>query len=141
MERQKKGRKRMELSEPQQTRHDELALALQAVKLPVRYDSVYATDFVLFGKGDIPTIVRRLCEAHFLQNYCDFPRGFANAKSSEPRRLPRHKWLAHLRNCVLKTANLDTFPEKWPWIEDEETTQRTYDQCLQPTSPTDVSNG
>jgi hypothetical protein len=111
----------MELTELQQTRRDELAMALQAVKLNVRYDSIFVQDYVLFGKGQIPKIVEKLCEAHYLQTYCDFPLGFANAKSAEPNRLPRQKWLNHLRRCVLRTINRDSFPEQWPWLEDEKT--------------------
>jgi hypothetical protein len=108
----------MDLTEAQSQRREELRTALAKVQVALRFDSAYVRDYVLQNQGSVAMVVRRQCESKFLHDYCDFPCGFANAKATQPfTPMPREEWLYHLRLCVLRTIQRDSFPSVWPWLD------------------------
>jgi hypothetical protein len=84
--------------------------------MQVRLSSEYCLNFILTGEGDFDQILRKMEQARFLHEYCDFAKGFEKAsKLRGGKLLPKQHWKNLINECVLYENGHTTFPAVWPW--------------------------
>jgi hypothetical protein len=114
----------LQLDNEQIGRKDLLESLLKEKKLYLRNDSDISWDYVLYGSqaqiSDPYVITQRMCEAHYLHNYCNFYLGRRIAYNTNKDRgqvLPYQKWQELINRSTLLTTDLKKFPDVWPWLK------------------------
>jgi hypothetical protein len=103
-------RAELQLNEVQFQRYHDLEQRLHKNDLNLRLDSMSSLDYIFHGKGRIDVIVRRLKEANYLHEYCDFQRGWADAMKNMPSRISKQARLAFIRKSVLQQTESKYYP-------------------------------
>ena len=91
--------------------------------LEYRTDSVLIEDWIIKGKGgrckSLFELIRHLCEAKYLHEFCNFDLGYHYALGAlrlRQRKFEQNEWFRIIRLSVLLTTRTGVFPETWPWL-------------------------
>jgi hypothetical protein len=112
----------MDLSEKnaRKIREQTLRLVLHQRSMQWREDSLLCRNFVTNNKPsfDLETTVRKMEQARFLHEYCNFEIGRQIAINTAGKNRDQYNhqmWLDLVKRCVLATTRYKSFPIVWPW--------------------------
>ena len=98
-----------------------LRLALHKRSIAWRNDSLLCRNFVTNNRPsyDLETTVRKMEQARYLHEYCNFELGreiAANTAGENRDEYEHQEWLDLVKRCVLATTRYKSFPIVWPWV-------------------------
>jgi hypothetical protein len=93
---------------------------LSEFKLTLRKDSKLCKKYIEKGDEDIDDVAERMCQMHYLYNYCDMKLAIEQAEKEQEEELNA----GYIPDCtvfqqaelIALSKNNNSYPKNWPWL-------------------------